>query len=184
MNQQRRTRHKVTELGVDELVSELLARGVTYEEISRRLAHEQGIDVSKSSIARYNDSVQRRVARIRETRHAAEALAKVIQQETGTEADTQMTDLLLAALQHQLLNHLGEETSIKETAALSFAGAQVAKAKAHLEKVKETERTRARKAWEHVIAESRALLIDSGLWEQVEKVLRKGMAQSLQESKP
>ena len=63
---------------------------------------------------------------------------------------------------------------------LSIAGSSVVKSKASLERMKETERTRARKAWQEAIAEVKSLLEKSDLWPQVEQILTGGMKEAIQ----
>lgn len=172
---ERRTRYRVQELGVAELVDELLARGVTYEEIAERVRDKAGVDVGKSSIARYNQSLQRKLRKISETRETAEALGKVIAEKTGNEPDTEMSELLLATIQYTLLDHLGEEElSARDATSLAIAGSQAVKAKASLERIKATERARAARAWDRVLEESRGLLQSSPYWPEIERLLLQG----------
>ena len=177
---ERRRRFKVQDLGVEQLVNELLARGETYESISRRL-NEQGKCVSVPSIHRYNQDLQRKLEKVRATSEAANALCAVIKEKTGSEPDSQMSDALVAILQHSIMEKLGDdEIKTKDLVGLSIAGSSLVKSKAALERMKETERTRARKAWQEAIAEVKSLLEKSDLWPQVEQILTGGMKEAIE----
>jgi hypothetical protein len=177
----RRRHFRIEELGVEQLVSELLARGLTYEEIAERMKADQGVDVSKSSIARYNATIQRKLRDLERTRQTAEALAAVMKKE-GNEPDTQMSDMLVATMQCTILDRIADgEVTNKELVGLTLAGSQAIRAKASLETLKTNERARQARAWDLVLQKSRELLQSSGLWQQVEAVLLEGRASALEE---
>lgn len=179
---ERRTRYKVEASGVSVVVDGLLAQGVTYEQIEEHL-RGLGVEVGKSSIARYNNAIQRKLRRVSQIRESAEAMAKVFGEKTGTEPDTQLSELLLGTMQATLLDKFGEEElSIKEAVGLSLAGSQSVRAASQLEKVRSTERARYGRAWDRVMKEAKELLRGEGdLWLRVEDVLVRGKAATLAE---
>ena len=172
---ERRTQYRVEELGVAELVDELLARGVTYEEIAEAVKTKTGAAVGKSSIARYNRGLQRRLEKIRRMRESADAIAGLVKERgEGGDPDMRLEDLVLAVMANNLLEKGTEDDlDVKEVTFLSSAAAQVAGAKARMEHVRQTERKRFARAWKRATEELRALLKDSGLWDTVQATLAK-----------
>ena len=178
----RRKHHKVVALGVENIVTELLAKGATYEQIESNL-RAMGKDISASSVRRYNNDITRKLEKLTRTHEAADAICKVMKDVTGEEVDSNMSDMLAAVLQHTILDRLGDdELSTKDIVGLSIAGSNVIKSKTGLEKLKETERKRMRRTWEKVTAEAKMVLERSDLWPQVEAVLVAGMKQALEQA--
>jgi len=178
----RRITHRVQELGVEELVTELLSRpGMTYERIAELVSEQTGETIGKSSIARYNQSVQRRLRRITELRESANALAGMMAN-SGEEPDMAMADMLVSMMQLQLTNALSDEdVSNKDLVGLSIAGSQVVKAHTAIEKIRLTERQRMRRAFTQVAAELQELLRASDLWPRIESVIS-GYQRQLEEN--
>ncbi|MCC6546224.1 DUF3486 family protein [Candidatus Sumerlaeota bacterium] len=176
----RRKHHKVVSLGLERIVTELLAAGKTYDEIEEHL-RGMGKEIGASSIRRYNNDIQRKLVKLRQTNEAASAICDMMKENGSGDVDSKMSDMLVGLLQHTLIEKLGDdELSTKDIVGLALAGARVVGSKTSLEKLKDTEKTRSRKAWEKVMAESKTLLEQSGLWAQVEAVLVTGMNEALE----
>ncbi|HLP69903.1 MAG TPA: phage protein Gp27 family protein [Rhizobium sp.] len=182
MSDWHRTRSKIQELGVESLVDELLARGETYESIAELVKQRTGAEIGKSSIARRNDSIRRKLAVMERTREAARAICQAVTESTGKEPDTKMSEALLGIMQHTIIDKLsGEELSTKDAVGLVLAGSQAVKSASHLEKLKATERMRYQRAFDDVSSQLRSLLEKSGLWAGVEEVLAKARLQIVTE---
>lgn len=156
----RRVQYKVDELGVAEVVSALLDRGVSYEEIAAEVEKQTGQAVGKSSIARYNDGLQRRLEKIRRMRESANAIASVIRKENENgEPDMAMEDMLLSVMSQNLLDKGTEDDlETKEITFLAGASAQVVGAKTQMEKLRQTERKRSTKTFDRICKEIRDLM--------------------------
>lgn len=178
---QRRTRSKIDELGLNEEVDALLAKGLTYEDIAAYIQEKTGESIGKSSVARYNKSVQRRLSQIRAMQESANALAAVLnEKKSGDDAETHTAELLLAVVQHTLLDRIThEEMNPKELVSLAFASNDAVRTQTAIEKLRQTERRRFAKAWQQVMDEARELLRDSGLWPAVEQVLIAGQRSAI-----
>lgn len=172
MPRARRTRYKVEDLGIAELVQALLLRGETYDSIREEL-QRQGHDVGRSSIARFNRDIQRQMEAIRKSKEAAEALKSVLRQEgDDSVVDTEMTDLLIASISHNLLSATAEDDlKVKDVVGLAMAIAKLASSKTQVEKLKQDARKQYASAWKKAAAELRGLLEQAGHWPLVEEVL-------------
>lgn len=176
----RRKHHKVVALGVEKIVTQLLTEGATYDQIEAHL-RAMGKDIGASSVRRFNNDVTRKIEKVKQTHEVADAICEAFKANTGEDVDSKMSDMLAAMLQHSIIDRLGDDDlSTKDIVGLSIAGSNVIKSKTGLEKLKETEKKRVRKAWEKVIAESKTLLEKSGLWSQIEAVLVSGMKEALE----
>lgn len=179
---ERRTRSKIDELGLNSEVDALLAKGVTYEDIAAYVEAQTGESIGKSSIARYNKHVQRRLAEIRAMRESADAIKTVFDERSQDGGETNTAELLLAVVQHNLLDKLTEgELKAKDLSTLSFAANDAVRSQVAVEKLKATERKRFSKAYQKVLEETKALLQNSGLWPSVEEVLLAGMQDAIGE---
>ncbi len=171
----RRVRYKIEDLGLADLVGELLQRGVTYEQISEEVERQTGQTVGKSSIARYNSSLQRRLEKIRTLRGASDAMAAEIrkrQGESGEETDMGLSDLLLDVFSQRILEAgTEEELDHKDLTFLGNAAANVVRSKTQMEQARQTERKRFAKAWKKATGELKKILEGSGLWSSVEEIL-------------
>lgn len=174
MASDRRIHHKVTELGVSAMVDQLLAAGHTYDEISAEL-EKRGHRVGKSSIARYNNSLQTKLENLRRLRETAESMSAMISESKDGKADTEISDLLLLVLQHSLMDKLGgDDLEVIDVARLATAGSKVAMAKTAIEKIKGERKEHRDRVWQEVTDEIRTLISESGLWPSVQAVLAQG----------
>lgn len=179
MTDERRTHSTISKLGVEELVAELLKRGVTYEQISERLSTEHSLDISKSAVGRFAKTLNRKYAHLERMKMAAEGIAATMKDSEGN-LDTRMSDTLIATTQYALLDRVTDEDAThKEIAGLVMAASQTVRAKSTLESLKATERQRFARAWDLVIQESRQLLSQSDIWPEVEAILLKGREQAV-----
>jgi len=172
----RRVRFKVDTEGVAEAVTAMLTQGATYDEIAAALEAQHGVGIGKSSIARYNNDLQRRLSRVARVRDAAQAMSKEIAKRVGDDPDSQLSEMLIDIMQCTLLEKFGDELKPRDVSFLASAGAQVVKAKTSLDAARATERKRMKAAWERVTAELKTLLEKSNLWPEVETVLSEGMS--------
>jgi hypothetical protein len=172
MKAEHRARSRVEELGVNDLVDELLARGVTYEQIASHVREERGVDIGKSSIARYNDRVRRRLAETAKIKEAAEAIATQFKR-VGDQPDTDLAETVLNVVQCTLLDRLsgGDELEIKDVVGLSMAAAKTAQARSSIERLQSTEKSRLDRAYAKVYDRLRSVLEGNGIWPEVERVL-------------
>ena len=178
-NNDHRKHYRVDELGISEEVNQMLADGCKYEEIEKHFA-DKGISVSKSAVGRYNNSLQRKIERIRSSHDAATAIAKSFSEQTD-EFDMDMSSLMLDLLQQTVIEKSTEDKiSVRDATALSMAASQLAKSKAVVEKTRLSERKKNKAMWEKIVKESRQLLEGASVWPQVERILLQGMEESEQ----
>ena len=183
MSDSHRAHSRVEELGVAELVSELLARpGMTYEAIAAEVQKQTGEAIGKSSIARYNEGFKRRMEKVRAMRESADAMAKIVRESgsggDGDGPDMVLEDLLLNMMGTALLERVGEdEMDTKELTFLAAAGAKIASAKTGIERLRQTERKRVARAYAKLCDDLRGVLEsadDGALWKRVEEILAGG----------
>lgn len=171
----RRKHFRIDELGLRETVTALLAKGHTYREVADEL-ERQGHGVGVSSVHRFNSELQRKTECIVQAKETAMALVAALKKEgvDDSEPDTEMMDLLIASISHNLLAATADDgLKTKELVGLAMAIAKIASSKSQVEKLKQSARKQFAEAWKQATAELRGLLESTGLWPDVEAVLAK-----------
>ncbi|WP_447978094.1 phage protein Gp27 family protein [Candidatus Nitrospira bockiana] len=124
MGATRKTRSRVEDLGVQDLVDQLFEANATYEQISKAIEEQTGQRISDSALSRYRQRWSDARARLQQVQHEVEAIMGVL----GAKPDANFKDAAMGLFWSKLLRRMAEADATFDRADMVELGHLLVKA--------------------------------------------------------